>query len=467
MKTSEQTANNFTVKERSAVLFISMLILYLFGGLLTGQWVPSSGNEGLWFVSSVGFLCFNLLSAPFFVKPSDSLASGVASLLLLWSLDLKNVTNLGVELNFFRWLSFAVVVITVLIAGIAIVFQKVDTVTNPKLGFIAKLSYHLSINLGKGAVIFTPPVSISIFGYYQDKPIQMLGLGFIWIILVTIQPVEFSWRIIKLIKEVRGSKVEDTKIVGQIQRIDSPNILRVTLSSPNSWSTDSVQLACLPDSRQVLVLPLFSQVRDEDLIGTGLCVEQECENFELENLQPGYVYCSSKVPERSVLLKKITGLDIDAELVGFVVENSTISTLRFEISTKKPLQEGNIVFCIQGDKTVYYQILDAQTTEESFESNPRGTHVVTAAQLGVLDPSKGFVKYSWLPHMNSPVFLPMEEVSAEKESDLDNEIELGNIPGSKITVRANFSNLLEYHTAILGVTGTGKTEMVSTSLGTV
>jgi DNA helicase HerA-like ATPase len=36
---------------------------------------------------------------------------------------------------------------------------------------------------------------------------------------------------------------------------------------------------------------------------------------------------------------------------------------------------------------------------------------------------------------------------------------LGHVPNSKIPVRACFSDMIEYHTAILGVTGTGKTEL--------
>jgi uncharacterized protein DUF87 len=42
----------------------------------------------------------------------------------------------------------------------------------------------------------------------------------------------------------------------------------------------------------------------------------------------------------------------------------------------------------------------------------------------------------------------------------DDEIVLGIIPGTNISAKARFYELLEFHTAILGATGTGKTELV-------
>ena len=107
------------------------------------------------------------------------------------------------------------------------------------------------------------------------------------------------------------------------------------------------------------------------------------------------------------------------------------------------------------------QILDAQTSEESFERNPHGTHVVTAAQLGTLDVQGAFVKFAWLPEMNAPVFVPSQLLeSAEREPPPDDELVLGVVPGTNISAKARLYELLEFHTAILGATGTGKTELV-------
>jgi DNA helicase HerA-like ATPase len=60
--------------------------------------------------------------------------------------------------------------------------------------------------------------------------------------------------------------------------------------------------------------------------------------------------------------------------------------------------------------------------------------------------------------MNSPVFLIGESTSLELQLSQE-EFAIGFVPYSKIPVGANLGELVEYHTAILGVTGTGKTEL--------
>ncbi|MEW6230328.1 MAG: DUF87 domain-containing protein, partial [Bacillota bacterium] len=213
------------------------------------------------------------------------------------------------------------------------------------------------------------------------------------------------------------------------------------------------------DSRQVYVLPLSSQVQNDRLVGTGLCCFERVPDT-IPDAAPGCVFSTDDGCKRLDLVRVLTRSDYKADLVGFVVEDSSISRIHFEKASAVPLQAGSLVFCRQGDVSIYYQVIDAKTKEESFDQNPRGIHVVTAAQLGILDPSKGFRKYPWLPDMNSPVFCPLEPVKLAGTSvpSVD-ELTLGVVCGSTIPVKANLEALMDFHTAILGVTGTGKTEL--------
>lgn len=149
---------------------------------------------------------------------------------------------------------------------------------------------------------------------------------------------------------------------------------------------------------------------------------------------------------------------LGSELVGFTVENSNIGILRFEVSAASELGEGQVVFIRQNGTDVFYQILDAQTAEESFDQNPRGTHIVNAVQLGCYSTEAGFTKYGWLATMNAPVFwakardFPAPVLKAS-------EFAIGTVPSTNINVIANINDLAQFHTAVLGVTGTGKTEL--------
>nr|WP_254870211.1 DUF87 domain-containing protein [Celeribacter sp. HF31] len=60
--------------------------------------------------------------------------------------------------------------------------------------------------------------------------------------------------------------------------------------------------------------------------------------------------------------------------------------------------------------------------------------------------------------MNTPIFS-----ASSRSFDVpivgDREVEIGKVPSTNISAVARLDDLVEYHTAVLGVTGTGKTEM--------
>ena len=110
-------------------------------------------------------------------------------------------------------------------------------------------------------------------------------------------------------------------------------------------------------------------------------------------------------------------------------------------------------------KSVSYQILNGNTNEDSFQSNRYGFQIGTARQLGILT-DRGFENYTWLPTINTPVFTESEDFGEDAQLvDKENDFVFGIIPNTKIEVGGNFVNNMEYHTAILGVTGSGKTEL--------
>jgi len=112
---------------------------------------------------------------------------------------------------------------------------------------------------------------------------------------------------------------------------------------------------------------------------------------------------------------------------------------------------------------VYYQIVSARTNEEIFDKNPRGTLHVTATQLGMPHDESGFAWHPWVPSMNTPVFQPVKVPHPDPtmdNSEDDNLFRFGLIPGINFAVEIDFNKVLEFHAAVLGVTGVGKTELV-------
>jgi len=143
------------------------------------------------------------------------------------------------------------------------------------------------------------------------------------------------------------------------------------------------------------------------------------------------------------------------KFVGLIDENSTISSIRFIYNSKKEIFDGQLLEVFIRGKKVLYQVIQGITKIETLEQkNETGYVVGEAIQLGVWIPEKGnFEKYGWVPFINSPVYIaspiPVPAIG-------ENEYEIGKIPNSNYPVILKKDIALTHHTAILGVTGTGK-----------
>lgn len=437
-----------SLSARAAILGLNLAIFWIVYVLASGRLLPTGGLESAWLFSALALWFFTLLSSPWFVPPRDALANAVGAISILITLEIGTRNEIEIQLNVLRWVAFTYSAVVSVIAVAALVQHEI----RPGSPF-AHLTFRLSSTLGRGDFLYTMPAIVSIVGANQNSPNVMFWLLILWTMFVIIKPVE---RIFEILVAWRGERAlgADSADVGLVERIDHPNILRVRLIKSSVWKPGSLHIAAMSNGDLRFVLALFSQLQGTEVMGTGLCIEAVGDDM---SIPVGRVRLSHEPQKAAEFIEKISGTK-GSELIGFTVENSTIGTIRFEIASASDLSEGDVVFARIKGQDIFYQILDAETSEESFDQNPRGTYIVRAAQLGSYSSEKGFEKYSWLPEMNSPLFwaknrtFPPATLSA-------NEFIIGEVPSTNIGVVAKLKEIIEYHTAVLGVTGTGKTEL--------
>jgi uncharacterized protein len=437
-----------TLADRAKVLLVNIAVFYAALVLASGYWLPTGGLEGVWFLSALALWFLSLLSAPWFIPSRDALANAIGASVILVTAELAGTTKFHSQLELIRWVGVAYCV-GVALLSLASLFLHDRDFQSPW----GKLCFRLTGIFGPGEVLYTFPALISIIGAYQQSLPSVGWLLILWTTFIIARPAERAlaawhyWAADVLARH-------ELPAVGTIERIDHPNIVRVRLIRSDGWKPGALHIAAMPDGDQQFVLALFMQVQGVEVMGTGLCVAGVAERIEAIK---GHVHIAPKPAMAAEFVENLSGTK-GAEMVGFTVENSTIGTLRFEVGAAADLAEGDVIFTKTGGSEVFYQILDVETAEESFDQNPRGTHIVKTAQLGCYDPGRGFTKYPWLPAMNTPLFMakgrefPQVQVS-------EREFLIGDVPSTKIGVVANIDDLVEYHTAILGVTGTGKTEL--------
>ncbi len=203
---------------------------------------------------------------------------------------------------------------------------------------------------------------------------------------------------------------------------------------------------------------MYEQHQGENVIATGIYVPLRIERFK--GYESVNIY---EVPDDITFteneISQALGGESTSKLIGFISKDSEISEIRFEVIKPQLCREGMLVWCPEFGKPVYYQILNGNTSEESFQTNRYGYQIGTARQLGILT-DRGFENYTWLPRINTPVFAESEVFGEDAQLvDKENDFVFGIIPNTKIEVVGDFINNMEYHTAILGVTGSGKTEL--------
>jgi len=205
------------------------------------------------------------------------------------------------------------------------------------------------------------------------------------------------------------------------------------------------------------IIPLYKQESQGQALGTGLIADLDA--TPTRDMEPGCVYEAGTEMDTEAALTKQLGGDESSFLVGFVIEDSKIGAIRFETWRSDMCRDGLLVWCMVGDRKVFYQIAEGVTREENLKRDRHGYQFAIAAQLGSLDPSQGFVKHDWLPSMNTPVFCEAATFGDKLGVLKDGDFVFGTIPGTAIQVGGPFTRVMDHHTAILGVTGAGKTEL--------
>lgn len=413
----------------------------------TGTIIPTGSGASVWFLAATAYWLLSLVAAPFFVPPRDALSSAIAVVLLLAPIDFAAVSQI----------QYPLVLVTRIAVAFAVGVGGLSLIAAYQRGSrLGDISYRISGLVGKGEVLFTPAVIISALGFYQKSigwASMILGL---WVFVLAVRPTEMALRIYRYLKQ-QQKQAPMRECVGTVIRVDDPNIVRVALvADTSSWNSETIHVVCLPTGRAAYVVPLFVQMQNAEMVGTGLCCAMDIEHEATGDM--GAVFAIDDDGLASRIRDTLTGEGPASQVIGIVAEGSSIASIRFQVMQGVLLEEGMVVFAVIRGERVYYQILDASTHEETFQQNPLGVQVASATQLGCYDEDAGFKKYPWLPEMNHPLFL-LSPDKTSSEALRAGEFVVGSVPSTPFGVRVVLDDLIRYHTAVLGVTGTGKTEL--------
>lgn len=427
---------------RVTILLTGLAVIAIISRFTTGKFLPSDPQNALIYQNALLLIVLGSALLEYkFTKPADSAVNGLMGVLTL-------LPVYGLPIQWIWWSVFLYCGLVCVLAMTCVAVSSGPVLTGWRER-LANLTYRPAVVFGKARVLFSVVFLYAVLSFYGIQSEQTVILVLFWGVFIALWPLGIP----DLLAAVQTRK-SGYAVIGHVVRTDAPNIIHATIDSEAKWEHRSVKVLQQGDGKQRYVIPLFFQSEENQILGTGLCVA-DVEN-QLVGLDPGYLYNAISLDKTT---EELLGGDKDSSLVGFVDQDSTIAQLRFHTWDPTACKEGMLIWSCVGSQRVYYQITEGITKEEGLEANRYGYQIAVASQLGVLNPDKGFEKFAWLPAMNTSVFTVPEGFGKDTVKISDGDFKYGNVPDTSISVIGEFADMMEYHTAILGITGSGKTEL--------
>lgn len=425
----------------------SLAVLAWLAVRYTGELVPTGTVESVLVVGTLLFVVLGtLVLERHFTGPGDAFVNSLSALVVIF--PLRSTQSSAVW-----WLLFSYLALIASAALTAVLLQRSQH-ERPRGAMLIRLQaicYRISTHLGKARFVYSVVFVVVVSVFAETESPLAIALIVFWAVQVAAWMVDIPDLVAQLTARVDVPDV----VVGVLDRVDSPYLARISISDRAAWDRDIEVpvLIALPNGATCWALRLAAASTAEGTWGTALlCVAGPTDKSSSAGL---VTRPADGVPHRASVLQGLVPEGADT-IVGVVREGTTPGVLRVEILPDSGVKLGDAVAAMTPFGPAYYQIADAITSEEPFGTLRYGTHVVSAPLIGALDAYGRLDRTEWLPMMGSLV-CTVSALGAESSTELDAFV-LGAIPGTTMKLTGDFVSNLESHTAILGATGSGKTE---------
>lgn len=421
----------------AAVFIIALLGVNWF---LSNQFGFPSGDENIWFHGGLFVLIITYYWIEhFFTKPIDVVINGLIAFISISSLVSPPLPEWW---NFLRYYAIIIAALAFAIAWAPPL--KEDSV----LGLTKRFGYLLVTRLGNAAIIYSAVFILSILSYFEMGSTEANVLLIFWSVLLATKYLDVGG-LIRGLRNLRNKRHEE---IGKVSRYFDPNIVMITILSRTSLQKGDI-VSIGDASLNNNSIGKVSKIRRTVDIS-------EAEVILLTNSTKGVS------AEDSVFL--ITDLEDNDEmsfklknrnnLIGQVTIETTVSTLKYEVVSNLNLAQAHVVYTqLPDDRVLTYQVVNGKIHQEiGIDKNMRQLAIASAEQLGVWNnTTQSFASHGWLPPLNAPIYLATKDSNLSTAHTVD-EYTIGNIPNTNFPVNISFDDMILYHTAILGVTGSGK-----------
>ena len=431
------------MNRKTRLIFLGLSLIVLIG---VGYFLTESFDfllNDFWFTS--GFLLLILLSLidqPHFSKDSNVFVNAVTA----------GISLLLVDSEYRNWIFWIFGGITFYLAISSYILMWVRNKPLPDESKLTQFISKINKEIGKPQTLFS---AFFLWGAISKFGINSNGFNALllyWVIFMILSIPAIAAIISGLLEKKENPKQENA--LGKIFGVQSKNTFLVKLFPERKETIkifDFVEFLYSIDEKRtvrkglILDTYLLNEQQWIKVLTTNEIIQIFGNKNCFKNHTDDIVYKIQEVPDTKYL----------STFIGIVTENSTIEKIKFIYNSKNEITEGSLLEVKIGNRTVYYQIIEGITKIEQLENkNETGFIIGEAIQLGTWEQEKvKFEPFGWVPEINSPVYIASPMANAEIGNG---ELKIGEIPNTNFPVVIKKDLALTHHTAIVGVTGTGK-----------
>lgn len=396
-----------------------------------------------WFASGLLMLVLiSLIDQPHFSKDSNIFLNGVTAILSLLLVPIN-------ERSFTFW-AFICFASYLIVSSYALMWLRNNNLRdeNKAIQFFSRLNRQV----GKPEVVFSAFFIWGGIRQFTMNSSEFNALLWFWIVFMILNIPSLAQTIENLFNKETYYKSESA--VGVIFGIQSNNTFLAKVNSHKKVAIrlfDFVEFKCSVDSikRIGLVLDIYLLNQEQwirVLSSPEMSVLSENTSF---NHQLNVVYYIDP-PNKSHYTNKF---------IGVVCENSIIKKIRFIYNSNIKIGEGQLIEAKMDGIKVMYQVTQGTTKVEQLENKNESSSIVgDALQLGTWNTQDNrFEQHGWVPCNNTPIYIASNIENPVVEND---ELIIGYIPNTNYPIIINKEIAVTHHTAVLGITGSGKSVFV-------
>ncbi len=429
------------MQHRTRLVFLALCLstLVIIGRVTTGAFSFLLGD--FWFASGLLMLILlSIVDQPYFSKDANIFMNGVTGAISL--LPVPRSDRSFFWWVFLSWSSYLV------ISSYAVMLSRSKELDNERP--VVRLISRMNREIGRPESVFSAYFLWGVFTQFSSHASAYRALFLFWAVFMILNLRQVSEHLAAMLQTTNKSP---EPLIGLLRGFSSPRTIECEI--PSSAPILKFGSKAIVRLRSGRIASEGKIVDDRVLEGVRLV------RFGVTSFGEGWAEMADPIGSKTSCRVEIEPLNNEESAettpAGLVGPGSSIASLRVLVNPDVDLVDGEILAVDFKSDRAYYQIVEATLREDRVQENQRVQSVeVTASQLGVWRPNYcRFEPIAWVAPAGGLV-LRLSQKSDNSLTIPAGHLKVGSVPNSFFPVHLDLNDVVTHNTAILGVTGSGK-----------